>query len=78
VIEKKAIIAIQDLIIQAKIMAGKQKSHEDLFNYLDNLEFLPTLILYKEDKGDEFEIKLEEICMKYDFPYILKKYKGLL
>lgn len=78
--EKKlrdAILAIHDLIIRARIMTFEKVSNEVMFDFLDELEYLPALILEdKRENTKRFEEYLESICNRYDYPDILIKYKN--
>ncbi|WON95078.1 hypothetical protein [Sphingobacterium sp. UGAL515B_05] len=78
--EKKlrdAILAIHDLIIRARLMAFEKVSNEVMFDFLDDLEYLPALILEdKRENTKRFEEYLESICNRYDYPGILIKYKN--
>ncbi|MDR3010868.1 MAG: hypothetical protein LBV59_23275 [Sphingobacterium sp.] len=78
--EKKlrdAILAIHDLIIRARIMTFEKVSNEVMFDFLDDLEYLPVLILEdKRENTKRFEEYLESICNRYDYPDILIKYKN--
>ncbi|MNU32609.1 hypothetical protein D3C71_211570 [compost metagenome] len=75
--EKKfnsSIVAVHDLIIRARNLAYQKKEHEMIGDFLDALEYLPALILEKEDRTELFEKFLEDICKRYDFTEILDKY----
>lgn len=67
--ETKAIKAIYDLIIVAKVMAG---NGENVFAFLDSIEILPALLLEEKNKTRQFELYLQTICNEYDckFPYV--------
>jgi len=72
-----AILAIHDLIIRARIMAFEKVSNEVMFDFLDELEYLPALILEnKRENTKRFEEYLEFICNRYNCPGILIKYKN--
>lgn len=73
-----SILSIQDLIIRTRNLAYQKHAVEKLAELLDSIEYLPALILEKEDRTDLFENYLEEICNKYDFPDVLNKYKKRL
>lgn len=76
--QNKAIKAIQDLIIQARIVAFNEHPYPDtpLLNFLNELEYLPALMLEETDQTFFFEDSLEEICQTYDCGYILNKYRA--
>ena len=69
-----AILAIQDLIIHARSFAYQNYSHEKLADILDGIEYLPALILEKDDKTDLFEDFLKELCTRYDVLEVFNKY----
>ncbi|MFD2520351.1 hypothetical protein [Emticicia soli] len=67
----KAIEAIQALIIEAKVMATQEKSHLEIYNFLDELEYLPFLLI---DKKETFADYLKEVCKKFNCEKIYKKF----
>lgn len=74
---RDAILAIHDLVIRARMMAFEKVSNEVIFDFLDDLEYLPALILEdKRENTKRFEEYLESICNRYDYPGILIKYKN--
>lgn len=78
VIEEKfnsAILAIQNLIVQARNLAYENCSTEVLAKLFDDIEYLPALILEKEDRTDFFESYLKEICNQFGFPDVWDRYK---
>lgn len=73
-----AILAIQDLIVQARNLADENCSTEVLAVLFDKMEYLPSLILEKEDRTDFFESYLKAICTQYEFPDVLNRYRRSL
>ena len=71
---KKALKAIQDLIIEAGTMAYKNVSSKDLAEFLDDLEYLPALII-EGDNTELFENYLKEFCSKRNCIHVLNRYK---
>lgn len=69
-----AILAIQDLIIRARSFAYQNYPNEKLAEFLDGIEYLPGLILEKEDRTDSFEQYLEGLCNDYGIPEVFNKY----
>jgi hypothetical protein len=72
-----SILAIQDLIIRARIIASEKQESDMLFNLLDSIEYLPALILEKKDNTDFFKDFLDSVCTEYNFPDIMKKYNTI-
>jgi len=70
-----SILAIQDLIIRARNLAYENHSTGALAEFLDGIEYLPALMLEKEDRTDLFELFLGELCVRNGFPEILDKYR---
>lgn len=70
-----AILAIQDLVIRARNFAYQNYPHEQLAAFLDGIEYLPALILEKENRTDLFESFLEDLCSHYDVPEVFNRYK---
>jgi len=70
-----AILAIQDLIIWARNLAYQKHPSEALAELLDEIEYLPALILEKEDRTDIFESYLKAICTEYGFPDVWNRYR---
>jgi len=70
-----AILAIQDLIIRARNLAYQKHPSEALTELLDEIEYLPALILEKKDRTDFFEFYLEGICTEYGFPDVWNRYR---
>ncbi len=66
--EKKllAIEAIQSLIVQGRTMAYEGVPNDELAKFLDDLEYLPGLMLEKLDRSEQFSEYLKGICEKYD------------
>jgi len=71
----KSIEAIHDLIIQIKLMTVFNKSHLEMYHFIDDVEYLPQLMMTDEDQTALFEEELEKICKKYNLITIFEKYK---
>lgn len=72
---EKAIKAIHSLIIETRILTGNKSSHEKLFSFLDELEYLPALMLqHNKDTTEDFDLYLKEICEKNGLMFIYKAY----
>ncbi|MGV3598697.1 MAG: GTP-binding protein EngB [Bacteroidota bacterium] len=70
----KAIKAIQDLIIKSRWLAYEDIPRKELGDFLDDVEYLPTLILKEEEAELDFELYLKMICEKHQVMYIYDKY----
>jgi len=70
-----AILAIQDLVIRARNFAYQNYPNEKLAEFLDDIEYLPGLILEEEDRTELFEDYLEELCTQHGFSEVFTKYK---
>ncbi|HBV15071.1 GTP-binding protein EngB [Chryseobacterium carnipullorum] len=73
---KKSITAIHDLLIKIKIMTVNNSSHLEMYNLIDDLEYLPLLILEQEDRTDIFNDALKDLCEKHNFLDVIKKYEN--
>lgn len=71
-----ALKAIQQLIIFSRKMAYDRVSHEKIAELLDDIEYLPTLILEEEDRTDAFGKYLEGIAKQHNMEIILDIYNG--
>ena len=70
---QKAILAIHNLIIRARMLVF-DFSKEQMFELLDEIEYLPALILIEENETILFENYLKNVCEKYKFTDILRRY----
>ena len=70
-----ALEALHQLIIRVKIRTGYKEPYEETFNLLDEIEYLPVLMLDEKDRTQEFEEYLKEICEKYSFMPIWYRYQ---
>lgn len=70
----RALEAIHGLIIESRIYVGEKKSYDSIFEFIDELEYLPTLILQDKDLTNEFNDYLLFICEKYKIMRIYNKY----
>lgn len=73
---KKSVAAIHDLLIKVKLMTVQNSSHLEMYNLIDDLEYLPQLIIEQEDTTHLFEQFLKELCEKFNFPDVIKKYES--
>lgn len=73
--QKKAIQAIHDLMIEARVFAAEERSHEQLFRFFDHLEYLPALMLEEKDQTIFFEEYLEGICLEFNCMRAIKGYR---
>lgn len=71
----QSIEAIHDLIIQIKLMTVFKKPHLEMYHFIDEVEYLPQLMMSEEDKTALFEEELDNICLKYNLISVLEKYK---
>lgn len=74
---KKLFEAIHALIIEARIMTGNKTNHEDIFDFLDHLEYLPALVIESNDRTNFFEQYLLGICQEYNCMRIYNKYRDI-
>ncbi|WP_430827193.1 GTP-binding protein EngB [Chryseobacterium indologenes] len=72
----KSVMAIHDLIIHIKIMTVNNVLHGEMYNFIDDVEYLPQLITSEEDQTNLFEEELRKICEKYSLMAIFNKYSG--
>ncbi|MFP9114700.1 GTP-binding protein EngB [Flavobacterium sp. RHBU_3] len=71
-----AIKAVHDLIIKTRALAYENYPALALAKLLDEMEYLPALILEEKDQTEFFESYLEHICKQYNFPEILLRYQS--
>ena len=50
-----ALEALHQLIIRVKVRTGYKEPYEETFNLLDEIEYLPVLMLDEKDRTQEFE-----------------------
>ena len=73
---RRAIKAIHNLMIRLKINIVQELPHRELYNLIDELEYLPILLLNKEDRTQEFEEYLKNIFSQLQCMLILEKYQN--
>lgn len=73
----KLILAIHDLMIHVKIMSVNKVLHKEMYDFIDEIEYLPQLIVSEEDQTELFDNELIRICEKYNLTNILSKYNEL-
>lgn len=66
-------IFFQHLVLPIK--TGYKEPYEETFNLLDEIEYLPVLMLDEKDRTQEFEEYLKGICEKYSFMPIWYRYQ---
>ena len=69
---RRAIKAIHNLMIRLKINIVQELPHKELYNLIDELEYLPILLLNKE----EFEEYLKKICSQFQCMRIWEQYQN--
>ena len=72
---RRAIKAIHNLMIRLKINIVQELPHRELYNLIDELEYLPILLLNKEDSTREFEEYLKKICSQFQCMHIWEQYQ---
>ena len=72
---RRAIKAIHNLMIRLKINIVQELPHRELYNLIDELEYLPILLLNKEDRTKEFEENLKKICSQFQCMRIWEQYQ---
>lgn len=73
----KLILVIHDLMIHVKIMSVNKVPHKEMYDFIDEIEYLPQLIVSEEDQTKLFDNELIRICEKYNLTNILSKYNEL-
>lgn len=71
---KKAIKAIHSLIIEARSLGYKSASSKDIADFLDGIEYLPTLMLEERDTTLIFEEHLKLFCFQYGCFHVINEY----
>ncbi len=56
-------------------MTVNNSSYLEIYNLIDDLEYLPQLITDKEDRTDLFDQSLKKLCKKYNFLDVIHKYE---
>lgn len=72
--QKKAIQAIQDLIIEARSLAYNKADHLRLAEFLDSIEYLPGLIIEEKDNTGLFEQYLNDLCSENNCMNVVNRY----
>lgn len=72
--QEKALKSIHNSIIHIKMMILKEKTPKEIFDYVDEIEYLPSLLLSKKDNTIIFEQHLENISKNFDVPFLWKYY----
>ncbi|OQP47722.1 hypothetical protein [Niastella populi] len=73
--EKKALKAIHDLICHGRKLAYEGTASKILAEFMDDLEYLPALMLQESDTTDLFEEYLKGTCKQFDCDYIATLYE---
>ncbi|ASF42597.1 MULTISPECIES: GTP-binding protein EngB [Capnocytophaga] len=71
-----AVLAIQQLVIEARVFTSQRREYEEIYDLLDEIEYLAGLLLIKDNITDTFEVFLEGICKKRGFQRIWDYYIG--
>jgi putative GTP-binding protein engB len=62
-------------MIRLKINIVQELPHRELYNLIDELEYLPILLLNKEDRTQEFEEYLKKNCSQFQCMRIWEQYQ---
>jgi hypothetical protein len=73
--ERRALKAIHDLICHGRKLAYEGTTSKVLAEFMDNLEYLPALMLQESDTTDIFEEYLKGTCERYNCSYIAAAYE---
>jgi hypothetical protein len=73
--QKKALKAVQDLICHGRKLGYEGADSQTLAKFLDDLEYLPGLMLEGSDRTEVFEKHLKGMCGDYDCSYIVTWYE---
>ena len=63
----QALTALQQIIIRARFLAYKEEEHSKIAELLDGAEYLPQLILAKEDCTESYAAALKEISEAHPY-----------
>ena len=74
--QKKAIQAIQDMIIEARSLAYQNFPNKDLSEFLDEIEYFPALIVEEKDNTELLEKSLKDFCIRHNCMNILNRYES--
>ena len=69
--QKWALKIVHDLIIRARWFAYQEKDSKFMAGFLDEVEYLPALMLDERGETDFFERYAKGICEKYNCSGIL-------
>ncbi|MBL7879674.1 MAG: hypothetical protein JNN23_07415 [Chryseobacterium gambrini] len=58
-------------------MSVNKVPHKEMYDFIDEIEYLPQLIVSEEDQTELFDNELIRICEKYNLTNILNKYNEL-
>ncbi|MFY7844836.1 hypothetical protein [Chryseobacterium gambrini] len=58
-------------------MSVNKVPHKEMYDFIDEIEYLPQLIVSEEDQTELFDNELIRICEKYNLTNILSKYNEL-
>jgi hypothetical protein len=75
--ERKAIRAIQHLLVVGRRLSFEKMPHDKFFIFFDRIEYLPSLILEKKDRTDTFEEYLESICEDFNCNEVMVWYRSI-
>lgn len=51
--------------------------HGEMYNFIDDVEYLPQLITSEEEQTNLFEEELRKICEKYNLMPVFEKYSNI-
>ncbi len=70
----KALKAIHKLLVHGRILAHEGLKGAELVDFFDTLEYLPALMLERDDKSAWFGEYLKEICLRFRCDHIYLRY----
>lgn len=65
---EKALRIIHKSIVHIKMMISQEKKIDEIFKYVDEIEYLPLLLLSKDDETKIFEQQLKKISKEFEAP----------
>lgn len=74
--EIKSLEALHFAIIHIKMMVSRGNTLNEIYHYVDEIEYLPQLMLANEDKTLLFEEHLEKISKNFNVINLVSKYKS--
>ncbi len=74
--QKTGLLVVHRFIIHLRDKEFRNKI--DIDKYLDDLEYLPALMLQTEDRSEDFKGYVEEMSNDYSLPFIFERFKDKL